>query len=366
MTIHGALEFLDPTEKTPHDMYAILTYAAAAHPDVARMVDRFARLHRDRIIKTGVEPHLVHFIPAPLPIARKRRGGRPHGSYTRPKEVIDAERLAMEARRAGWKARREAREAQKAERARKKKESLKDKDFTCLVRRAEEALGWTGKYDNEMKPKSTWSKAKKKQAWYQKAAGVRDQLMWMLKQLLKEMSNSTKSSRTGVVSIKVTYGTKRNALVAVMGISHAVLVDKTEIGMRLRENWFAGLEDTLKKAVKLLSDEELTALGKDKKLVRDCKTLMHSVPERELEGETLKEILSIVTPIPGINGGDLDNTESEKSEDEDTESSEEVGSGEELSEGQEEDEDDENRDNEDKGGDEDSEDTPDEESSEEK
>ncbi|KUI62977.1 hypothetical protein VP1G_10097 [Cytospora mali] len=317
-------------------MYAILTYAAAAHPDVALMVDRFARLHRDMIIseqqqreaalETGVEPHLVHFITGPT-------------TYCPEAPQWASPRFA----------RREARQAQKAEKARTSRESLKDKDFTYLVRRAEEALGWTGKYDNEMKPKSTWSKAKKKQACIKKRL------------LLKEMSDSTRSSRTVVVSIEVTYGTKRNALVAVMEISHAVLVDKTEIGMRLRENWFAGLEDTLKKAVKLLSDEELATLGKDKKWVRGFKTLMNSVPERELEGETLKGILSMVTPVPG-NGGDLHNTESEKSEDEDTESSEEVGSGEELSEGQEEDEDDEDRDNEDKGGDENSGDTSNEES----
>lgn len=170
MTIHEALGILDTIEQTPHDMYAILTYAAAAHPDVAHMVDRFARLHRARVIgeqqqreaaaAMDADPQFVPIIPAPAP-RRRRRGGRPHGSYTRPKEVIEAERAAREAKKAETKARWEAREAQKAAEAKKRRESAKDKDFTYLVRRAEEELGWTGKYDNEMKPRRSWSKAKK-------------------------------------------------------------------------------------------------------------------------------------------------------------------------------------------------------------
>lgn len=325
MAIHQALAILDPTEQTPHDIYAILTYAAAAHPDVGQMIDRFASTHRSRVIgeqqqrdaaaAMGAEPRLVPMIPAPAPVSRKRRTGRPHGSYTRPKEVIEAERAAMEAKRAAWKARREARQAQKVAEARKKRESAKDKDFTYLVRRAEEELGRTGKYDNEMKPKPTSSRAKRKQMWLNKATGVKDTLIWMMKQLTKEMFDDTRSNGTGVVVIEVTYGTKKNALVAMREIIHAVIVDATEIGMHLRENWLAEFEDTFGKAVKVLSDEELATLGNDKKWVKDLKALINTMRRHELGDETLKEILSMVAPTEA-GGQDLDSEESVGLEDE--------------------------------------------------
>lgn len=325
MAIHEALAILDPTEQTPHDIYAILTYAAAAHPDVGQMIDRFASTHRSRVIgeqqqrdaaaAMGAEPRLVPMIPAPAPVSRKRRTGRPHGSYTRPKEVIEAERAAMEAKRAAWKARREARQAQKVAEARKKRESAKDKDFTYLVRRAEEELGRTGKYDNEMKPKPTSSRAKRKQMWLNKATGVKDTLIWMMKQLTKEMFDDTRSNGTGVVVIEVTYGTKKNALVAMREIIHAVIVDGTEVGMHLRENWLAEFEDTFGKAVKVLSDEELATLGNDKKWVKDLKALINIMRRHELGDETLKEILSIFAPTEA-GGQDFDSEESVGLEDE--------------------------------------------------
>ncbi|ROV88976.1 hypothetical protein VMCG_10134 [Cytospora schulzeri] len=339
MAIHEALAILDPTEQTPHDMYAIITYAAAAHPDVAQMMDRFARSNHSRMIgeqhqreaaaSTGTEPRLVPIIPAPAPITRKRRTGRPHGSYTRPKEVIEAERVAMEARRAAWKASREARQAQKAAETRKKRESAKNKDFTYLVRRAEEELGWTGKHNNGIKP--TWSKAKKKQSWLYKATDVKDSLMWMMNQLLKEMSNSTRLIGTGAVVLEVTYGTKKNALVAMKEIIHAVLVDTSEIGTHLRGKWFSGFEDTLKKAMRLLSQGELATLISDKKWIKDLKALRNIMREQELGDETLKEIFPMVASTVG-DGEDLRNEESEESVDEDEGASDdEGGSGDESS-----------------------------------
>lgn len=332
MAIHEALEILDPTEQTPHDMYAILTYAAAAHPDVAQMMDRFARFHRSRVLgeqrqreeaaAMGVEPRLIT-IPAPAPLPKKRRTGRPHGSYTRPKEVIEAERASKEARRAEIRAAREARRARKTAEARKKKESAKDKDFAYLVRRAEEELGWTGKYDNEVKPKPkpkpASSSAKKKKDWYYyKATDVKDSLMWMMKQLLREMSDSTRMVRSGSVIIQATYGTKKNALFAMSGIIHAVLVDASDIGTHLRESWFAGLEDAFEKAVRLLSIGELATLRKDKRWINDLRELLRIVREQKLEEKTLKDIFSMVVSTAGNGGSEGPEGEDEGMSDEES------------------------------------------------
>lgn len=339
MAIHEALEILDPKEQTPHDMYAILTYAAAAHPDVAQMMDRFARLHRSRVIgeqqqceaaaAMGAEPRLVPLIPAPPPVPKKRRTGRPHGSYTRPKEVIEAERAEVEAKRVEFRAKREAQQAQKILEVRKKKEEReKDKEFTYLVRRAEQELGWTGKYDNEVKPKpkpaSTYAK-RKKDWYYYKASDVKDTLMWMMNQLIKDISEVTRPIGSGVVVVQATYGTKKNALVAMRGITQAVLVDKSDIGKQIRDNWFDGLQDAFKGALDMLSDEEIATLRKEKRLIKDLRALLRNVREKELDDSTLKEVFSVVAPMAG-DGEALSSGESELSEDEDEVTIDEEGS----------------------------------------
>lgn len=140
--------------------------------------------------------------------------------------------------------------------------------------------------------------------------------MWMLKQLLKEMSDSTRLIGTGVLVVKATYGTKRNALVAVRDIIHAVLVDTSEIGMHLRENWFSGIEDTLKQAVRLLGTQELATLAKDRKWAHDLMALLEAVNKQKLGDETLKEILLIVAPTAS-DEEDCDTEENEGSEDDD-------------------------------------------------
>jgi len=104
-----------------------------------------------------------------------------------------------------------------------------DKTFDYLVRKAEEELGWTGKYDEESIPKLKYSRAalrKEVSFWHNKATGVKDNLKWMQRQLINELAIKEAS-----------FGTKRNAIIASFQILRAIVIDKGEMGRNLREFW---------------------------------------------------------------------------------------------------------------------------------
>lgn len=298
MPLHEALAYIDPYDKTPHDLYLVLIYAAAAHSDVAEMVDRFACTHRDRIVlqremrelpgAMGSEALFVPMLPRPPPA----RVGRPHGP-ARPKEVIEAEKAEKAARVA---ARKEEQEARKAGAVRRKVNMpAKDKSFTYLVRQTEEELGWTGKYDDSI-PKQYWSQKKKRQHWHSKAVDVEANVTWMQEQLLQNMTDRERRARNGVIVDVATVGTKKNALVAMKGIIHTILVDTGEIGAQLRENWFSVFLDKLKKAIDLLSPEELAMLRNDRKWIKELRSLIRAVKGKGLTEEVFEEILASFPP----------------------------------------------------------------------
>lgn len=291
MPIHEALAYIDPYDKTPHDLYLVLIYAAAAHSDVAEMMDRFACTHRDRIVlqremrelpgAMGSEALFVPVLPRPPP----GRVGRPHGP-ARPKEVVEAEKAEKAARIA---ARKEAQEARKAGTMRKVNIPAKDKSFTYLVRQTEEELGWTGKYDDSG-PKQNWSQKKKRQHWHGKAVDVEANVTWMQEQLLQSMSDRERRARNGVIVDVATSGTKKNALVAMKGIIFTILVDTGEIGAQLRQNWFSKFLDKFKKAVDLLSPDEIAMLRTDRKWIKELGSLIRAVKAKGLAEEALEEI----------------------------------------------------------------------------
>lgn len=294
MPLHEALAYIDPYDKTPHDLYLILIYAAAAHPDVAEMMNRFACTHRDRIVlqremralpgAMGAEAQFVPMLPRPPP----GRPGRPHGP-ARPKEVVEAEKAEKAARIA---ARKEAQEAKKAGVVRHKVNiPAKDKSFTYLVRQTEKELGWTGKYDDSG-PKQYWSQKKKRQHWHSKAVDVEANVTWMQEQLLQNMTDRERRARNGVVVDVSTFGTKKNALVAMKGIIHTILVDTGEIGAQLRENWFSMFLDKFKKAVDLLSPEEPAMLRNDRKWIKELRSLMRVVEAKGLTKEVFEGMLT--------------------------------------------------------------------------
>lgn len=296
MPLHEALAYIDPYDKTPHDLYLVLIYAAAAHSDVAEMMDRFACTHRDRIVlqremralpgAMGLEAQFVPMLPRPPP-------GRPGRPPTRPKEVIEAEKAEKEARVA---ARKEAQEARKAGAVpRKVNIPAKDKNFTYLVRQTEEDLGWTGKYDDSG-PKQHWSQKKKRQHWHSKAVEVEANVTWMQEQLLQNMADRERRARNGVVVDVATFGTKKNALVAMKGIIHTILVDTGEIGAQLRENWFSMFLDKFKKAVDLLSPEELAMLRNDRNWIKELRSLIRVVKAKGLTEEAFEEVLTSFPP----------------------------------------------------------------------
>ncbi|KAG6359342.1 hypothetical protein INS49_012863 [Diaporthe citri] len=298
MPLHEALAYIDPDDKTPHDLYLVLIYAAAAHSDVAEMVDRFACTHRDRIVLQremrelpGAMGSVAQFVPV-LPRPPPGRPGRPHGP-ARPKEVIEAEKAEKAARIA---ARKEAQGARKAGAVRRKVNiPAKDRSFTYLVRQMEEELGWTGKYDDSG-PKQYWSQKKKRQHWHSKAVDVEANVAWMQEQLLQNMTDRERRARNGVVVDVATFGTKKNALFAMKGIINTILVDTGEIGAQLRENWFSTFLGRFKKALDLLSPEELAMLRSDGKWVKELGLLIRAVKAKGLTEEVLEEILMSFAP----------------------------------------------------------------------
>lgn len=298
MPLHEALAYIDPYDKTPHDLYLILIYAAAAHSDVAEMMDRFACTHRDRILlqremrelpaSMGSEAQFVPMLPRPPPT----RPGRPHGP-ARPKEVIEAEKAEKAARIA---AKKEAQEARKAGvMPRKVNIPEKDKSFTYLVRQTEEELGWTGKYD-ESGPKQDWSQKKKRQHWRGKAMDVQANVTWMQEQLLQNMTDHERRTRRAVFVDVATFGTKKNALIAMKGIIHAILVDTGEIGTQLREDSVSLFLDKLRKAVDLLSPEELAMLRNGRKWTKELRSLMRAFKAQGITEEVFEEILTRFAP----------------------------------------------------------------------
>lgn len=315
MPLHEALAYIDPYDKTPHDLYLVLIYAAAAHSDVAEMMERFACTHRDRILlqremrelpaSMGAEAQFVPVLPRPPP----SRPGRPHGP-ARPKEVIEAEKAEKAARIA---ARKEAQEARKAGAVpRKVNIPEKDKSFTYLVRQTEEELGWTGKYD-ESGPKQDWSQRKKRQHWHSRAMDVQANVTWMQEQLLQNMTDRERRTRRAVVVDVATFGTKKNALVAMKGIIHAILVDTGEIGGQLRETSVSVFLDNLRKAVDLLSPEELAMLKNDRKWTKELRSLMRAVKAKGITEEVFEEILTRFAPAATIEA-DSSSDEDERSD----------------------------------------------------
>ena len=312
MPLHEALAYIDPYDKTPHDLYLVLIYAAAAHSDVAEMVDRFACTHRDQISLQrdemrgtpgfrGLGAQLVPVLPPPPPA----RPGRPHGP-ARPKEVVQAEKAEKEARKA---ARKQAQQERKAGAVRRKMNiPAKDKSFTYLVRQTEEELGWTGKYDDNG-PKQHWSQNKKRQHWHSKAVDVEANVTWMQERILQNMADRERRAGKGVVVDVATFGTKKNALFAMKDIIHTILADTGEIGAQLRDNWFSKFLNSFKKALGLLSLEESAMLRKDRKWIKELRSLIGTIRAKRLPEEVWEEILVSSDPdftIEADSSGDED------------------------------------------------------------
>jgi hypothetical protein len=319
MPVHEALEYIDPDDKTPHDLYLVLIYAAAAHSDVAEMMDRFACVHRDRIVlqremyelpaTTGSVARSVPVLPKPPPT----RPGRPHGP-ARPKEVIEAEKAEKAAGRA---ARKEAQAAQ-----RKVNVPAKDKSFAYLVRQTEEELGRTGKYD-KTGPKQNRSQKKSRQYWQEKAVEVKANVTWLMEQILQNMTE--RRPRQGVVVDVATFGTKKNGLVAMKDIIRTILVDTGELGKQLRVNWFSAFLDKFKRAVDLLSPEESAMLRQDREWSKELRSLAAALGAKGLTEEALKDVLTEVTP-----GATLE-IDSSSDEDEESDGSVSLNGSEEIS-----------------------------------
>lgn len=322
MPVHEALEFIDPHENTPHDLYLVLIYAAAAHSDVAEMMDRFACVHRDRIVLQREMRELpattgstAQFVPV-LPKSPRVRPGRPRGP-ARPKEVIEAEKAEKAARRAARLEARAARppKANNPAKEKRPKPPAQDKDFTYLVRRAEVELGRTGKYDDDKTgPKQNWSQKKKRQFWQEKAVEVKAHMMWLQEQILQNMTDRERRHKKGVVVGSVTFGTKKNGLVAMKDLLRTILVDNGELGRQLRVNWFSEFLDKFKKAICLLRPEESAILREDRAWNKDLRSLAAVLRAKELRGEELDDVLTQVAP-----GATID-IESSSDEDEDEDS----------------------------------------------
>lgn len=352
MTLHEALEILDPFEKMPHDLYSVLAYASVAHPDVGKMLDRFARTQREATIaelerireyteaarltqlaaaEAGVSGRFVPIDDLDLP---RPAGAIPWQLPEKPRALIEMEQKAEAERKAKEAVAKRRLAAERKTLARREKTSLsttvkpgQDKDFVYLVRKAEEELGWTGKYDPEKDPKPKYSRAtlrKEVSFWVNKSTDVRDNLKWMQKQLIKE------------VEIKsATFGTKRNAIFASMEILRAVVVDESEIGSNLREFSLDGLATNFKKMILPLSQEERDMLrGPPRgKFVKDLKKLIHQFRKQKLQYAVIESALLLVDPNARIPKGVVEYAEvPSESGDEgssETESSSEEGEGEE-------------------------------------
>lgn len=317
MPVHEALQYIDPDDKTPRDLYLVLMYAAAAHSDVAEMMDRFACVHRDRIllqremrelpVTTGSVAQFVPMLPKPPPT----RPGRPHGP-ARPKEVIEAEKAEKAARRAARKeaqaARRKLNVPSKGKRASK---PVKDKSFAYLVRQTEEELGRTGKYDKNG-PKQNWSEKNKRKYWQDKAIEVKAHVTWLQEQILQNMADRERRQIQGVAVDVATFGTKKNGLVAMKDIIRTILVDTGELGKQLRENWSSALLDNFKKAVGLLNPEESAMLRQDREWNKELRSLAAALGAKGLTEEILEDVLTEFAPGATI--------EMDSSSDEDEES----------------------------------------------
>ncbi|CAN8105083.1 unnamed protein product [Discula destructiva] len=304
MTLHEALEILDPFNSTPHDIYSILAYASVAHPDVGQMLDRFARIQRDATIaelerireytEAARATQLAAAAPMPAP-----------NGLEKPQALVEMEEKARVLRQAELAAQKEKRAA-RAE-ARKRKTVLlstskpgKDKDFAYLVRKAEEELGWTGKYEQERDPKPKYSRAalrKEVSFWHNKATDVRDNLKWMQKQLIQELEFTNSG-----------FGTKRNATIASMEILRAIVIDKGEIGANLREFWFDSLAANFKKAISLLTQDERRLIREHApkgKVVKDLKKLIQLLKDQKLQCAMVQSALDLLD-VPKRNGKDDD------------------------------------------------------------
>lgn len=300
MPIHEALQHLDPHDQTPHDLYGILIYSAAAHPDVAQLMDRLARRRKDMFaperemneqrVAMRLEPHFVPVIPF---TPQTRRPGRPHGA-ARPKEVIEAEKAAKAAKRAEREAsraaRKESQQKKQAEAARRKLDkAVKDKDFTSLVSRVKEEL----RCAEENSPKRQWSRKKQTQHRQNKAVEVETKLNWYQAQILQDMVEPERQVGTseGVALHHVTFGTKKNALFSMKEIMSLVSSVKGHVGAHLRGDWFAGKLEQFKTAVNLLSPEESAMLRKDKKWIKELRSLVTAFRAKGIMTEASEEIL---------------------------------------------------------------------------
>lgn len=306
MPVHEALDYIDPDEKTPHDLYLVLIYAAAAHSDVAEMMDRFACVHKDRIIlqremrelpaTTGSTAQFVPVLPKPPRV----RPGRPHGP-ARPKEVIEAGKAEKAARRA---ARLEARAALPPKvntpaKEKRPKPPAQDKDFTYVVRQAEVELGRTGKYD-KTGPKQNWSQKKKRQYWQEKAVEVKAHVLWLQQQILQNITDRERRSVKGVAVDAVTFGTKKNGLVAMKDLLRTILVDTGELGRQLRVKWFSEFLEKFEKAILLLRPEESAMLRQDREWTKGLRSLAATLRVNGLKEGVLADVLSETTPGPAI------------------------------------------------------------------
>lgn len=289
MSLHETLEILDPTSSTPHDLYVVLVYAAASHSDIGQMLDRLARAEKEARSKRRARED-----------AKRAAGGwfEPieQTAEDELRELVEREKQERAEARAARQAARAAKEARMVERRRQKIASSvvkpgMDKDFAYLVRKAEEELGWTGKWDAERQSIYSRAALRKESYWYNRAVDVRESLRWMQNQLIKEIR-----------LVGSTFGSRRNALFAMMQILHAVVVDdRSGVGKNLREHWFSALEEKFKEAMALTSDGDLAQLRTEnqEKWTRDLKTLIRLVRDKELPDTILKEILLMVDPTSG-------------------------------------------------------------------
>ncbi|KAG8168550.1 hypothetical protein KVR01_001299 [Diaporthe batatas] len=304
MPVHEALEYIDPHDSTPHDLYLVLIYAAAAHSDVAEMMDRFACVHRDRVLlqremrelpaTTGSTAQFVPVLPKPPRV----RPGRPHGP-ARPKEVIEAEKADKAARKAARLEARAARPPKVNNPAREKrpKPSVQDKDFTYLVRRAEVELGSNGKYDDDKTVlRQDWSQKNKRQYWQEKAVEVKAHMMWLQEQILQNMTDRERRQKQGVIVDAATFGTKKNGLVAMKDLLRTILVDTGELGRQLRVKWFSEFLEKFKQAICLLKPEESAALRQDREWSKELRSLTAVLRERGFTEEGLDGVLTQIAP----------------------------------------------------------------------
>lgn len=310
MLLHEALEILDPTSQMPQDLYHILVYAAVVHPDVGQMLDEFARAKQDARRQRG------EFGERDASAAPGAGAGVDAGGFgddllelveREERERAEARAARKAARKAAREAAREAKEARTREHRQLEAASSvikagMDKDFTHLVRKAEEELGWTGRWDADRHSKQSRAALGKEPYWYSRAVDVRESLSWMQKQLIEEMAVAG-----------ITFGTKRNALSAMMQVLHMVMVDdRSAVGRNLREHWFFALQENFLVAMASLSSDDLGKLrnANQGKWTNDLKALIKLAVDKELPDAILRHMLLMIDP----NFGDFIESEDESSE----------------------------------------------------